>query len=47
MSRIENGSRTSTSTLERIAAVLGVEMPVLLDEPEAPIHSSSHLMTLP
>ena len=40
LSRIENGSGTSTSTLERIAAVLGVEMPVLLDEPEATLHRS-------
>ncbi|MBR1691767.1 MAG: helix-turn-helix transcriptional regulator [Lachnospiraceae bacterium] len=40
LSRIENGSGTSTSTLERIAAVLGVEIPVLLDEPEATLHRS-------
>lgn len=40
LSRIENGSGTSTSTLERIAAVLGVEMQTLLDEPKATLQRS-------
>lgn len=35
LSRIENGGGTSTATLERIAAVLDVDMPILIDEPEA------------
>lgn len=34
LSRIENGSGTATATLERIAAVLGVDMRILMDEPE-------------
>lgn len=40
LSRIENGGGTSTTTLERIAAVLGVDMPVLIDEPEANLQKS-------
>lgn len=40
LSRIENGSGTSTSTLERIAAILGVDIPILIDEPEATLHRS-------
>lgn len=40
LSRIENGGGTSTSTLERIAAVLDVDMPVLIDEPEANLQKS-------
>lgn len=34
LSRIENGSGTSTSTLERIAAILDVDMKILMEEPE-------------
>ena len=33
LSRIENGSGTSTSTLERIAAILDVDMITLMEEP--------------
>lgn len=40
LSRIENGSGTSTGTLERIAAILGVDMKVLIDEPEANLQKS-------
>lgn len=40
LSRIENGGGTSTSTLERIAAILDVDMPVLIDEPEANLQKS-------
>lgn len=40
LSRIENGSGTSTSTLERIAAILDVDMKVLMDEPEATLKST-------
>lgn len=40
LSRIENGSGTSTATLERIAAILDVDMKVLIDEPEATLHKS-------
>lgn len=43
LSRIENGGGTSTATLERIAAVLGVDMPILIDEPEATLHRSLEL----
>jgi len=35
LSRIENGGGTSTATLERIAAVLGVDISTLIDEPES------------
>ena len=38
LSRIENGQGTSTATLERISAVLGVDMKTLIDEPEATLH---------
>ncbi len=38
LSRIENGQGTSTATLERISAVLGVDMKTLIDEPEANLH---------
>lgn len=40
LSRIENGSGTATSTLERIAAILNVDMKILMDEPEATLRSS-------
>lgn len=40
LSRIENGGGTSTTTLERIAAILDVDMPILMDEPEATLHKS-------
>ena len=43
LSRIENGSGTSTATLERIAAILDVDMKILMDEPEATLkHSIPH-----
>ena len=35
LSRIENGAGTSTSTLERIAAILDVDMEILFNEPDA------------
>lgn len=34
LSRIENGSGTATSTLERIAAILDVDIKILMDEPQ-------------
>ena len=40
LSRIENGQGTSTATLERIAAVLGVDMKTLIDEPEATLNKA-------
>lgn len=40
LSRIENGSGTSTATLEKIAAVLDVDMKVLIDEPETNLQKS-------
>lgn len=40
LSRIENGSGTSSVTLERIAVILGVDMKTLIDEPEATLHAS-------
>lgn len=40
LSRIENGLGTSTSTLERIAAVLEVDMKILMDEPEVTLKRS-------
>lgn len=40
LSRIENGSGTATATLERIAAVLDVDMKTLMDEPEATLKST-------
>ncbi len=40
LSRIENGSGTATATLERIAAVLGVDMKILMDEPEETLQST-------
>ena len=40
LSRIENGGGTSTSTLERIAAILGVDMSILIDEPDITLQKS-------
>lgn len=40
LSRIENGSGTSTSTLERIAAILDVDMKDLMEEPETTLKAS-------
>lgn len=40
LSRIEKGAGTSTSTLERIAAILNVDMTSLIDEPEATLQRS-------
>lgn len=40
LSRIEGGSGTSTATLERIAAILDVDMKTLMDEPEATLKST-------
>lgn len=40
LSRIEKGGGTSTATLERIAAILDVDMKILVDEPEATLQSS-------
>lgn len=40
LSRIENGAGTATSTLERIAAVLDVDIKILMDEPEATLKST-------
>lgn len=39
LSRIENGSGTSTSTLERIAAILDVDMKILMEEPETTLRA--------
>ena len=38
LSRIETGGGTSSTTLERIATILDVDMTVLIDEPEANLH---------
>lgn len=40
LSRIERGCGTSTSTLERIAAILDVDMKILMEEPEATLKAS-------
>ena len=40
LSRIENGMGTSTHTLERIAAVLDVDMKELMEEPEINLKNS-------
>lgn len=40
LSRVENGAGTSTSTLERIAAILDVDMKILMEEPEATLKAS-------
>lgn len=40
LSRIENGSGTATATLERIATVLGVDMKILMEEPEASLKNA-------
>lgn len=40
LSRIETGGGTASSTLERIAAILDVDMNVLIDEPEATLHKT-------
>jgi len=44
LSKIENGAGTATFTLERIAAVLNVDMKNLMEEPEANLKNSiSHI----
>ena len=40
LSRIENGSGTSTSTLERIAEILNVDMSALIDNPNETLRKS-------
>lgn len=40
LSRIENGLGTSSTTLQRICAVLEVDMKVLIDEPESTLQNS-------
>lgn len=41
LSRIEKGGGTATSTLERIAVVLDVDMKVLMDEPEVTLKNTT------
>ena len=40
LSNIEHGSGTSSITLERIAAILDIELKALVDEPEVTLHNS-------